>query len=121
MSRARDLRGTSRHTECRSSAPAAEGCCRQGDGEGRPVARLAPDRDLSAGVGADVLDDGQSQSGATGGSRTGGVDAVEALEDPRLFALGDALTLVGNCDLDQLIRSEERRVGKECRSRWSPY
>ena len=25
-----------------------------------------------------------------------------------------------NCDL-QKIRSEERRVGKECRSRWSPY
>src|SRR2546426_9135369 len=23
--------------------------------------------------------------------------------------------------LDALIRSEERRVGKECRSRWSPY
>ena len=23
-----------------------------------------------------------------------------------------------NCDL---LRSEERRVGKECRSRWSPY
>ena len=22
---------------------------------------------------------------------------------------------------DQIIRSEERRVGKECRSRWSPY
>ena len=22
---------------------------------------------------------------------------------------------------DSLIRSEERRVGKECRSRWSPY
>ena len=22
---------------------------------------------------------------------------------------------------DRLIRSEERRVGKECRSRWSPY
>mgnify|MGYP000400753613 CR=1 FL=1 len=22
---------------------------------------------------------------------------------------------------DDLIRSEERRVGKECRSRWSPY
>src|SRR3712207_8152807 len=34
----------------------------------------------------------------------------------------------GNFDLDvfqllcfSLIRSEERRVGKECRSRWSPY
>ena len=23
--------------------------------------------------------------------------------------------------LDQYVRSEERRVGKECRSRWSPY
>ena len=22
---------------------------------------------------------------------------------------------------DELLRSEERRVGKECRSRWSPY
>ena len=26
-----------------------------------------------------------------------------------------------NIKVDQLIRSEERRVGKECRSRWSPY
>src|SRR5690349_22535723 len=24
-------------------------------------------------------------------------------------------------DLQQIVRSEERRVGKECRSRWSPY
>ena len=24
-------------------------------------------------------------------------------------------------DLKALLRSEERRVGKECRSRWSPY
>src|SRR3712207_3864308 len=24
-------------------------------------------------------------------------------------------------ELDALLRSEERRVGKECRSRWSPY
>ena len=23
--------------------------------------------------------------------------------------------------MDALLRSEERRVGKECRSRWSPY
>ena len=68
------------------------------------MARLAPDRDLSAVVSADVLDDGQSQSGTTGGPRTGGVDAVEALEDPRLLALGDALALVGDRDLDQLIR-----------------
>ena len=25
------------------------------------------------------------------------------------------------CILSKIIRSEERRVGKECRSRWSPY
>src|SRR2546429_6376258 len=25
------------------------------------------------------------------------------------------------CDASSRIRSEERRVGKECRSRWSPY
>ena len=37
--------------------------------------------------------------------------------------------LVGAClilllrimTFDQALRSEERRVGKECRSRWSPY
>ena len=27
----------------------------------------------------------------------------------------------GKVDVDALKRSEERRVGKECRSRWSPY
>ena len=26
-----------------------------------------------------------------------------------------------SCNKDKLTRSEERRVGKECRSRWSPY
>ena len=24
-------------------------------------------------------------------------------------------------ELNSILRSEERRVGKECRSRWSPY
>ena len=27
----------------------------------------------------------------------------------------------GEIDLEDHPRSEERRVGKECRSRWSPY
>ena len=26
-----------------------------------------------------------------------------------------------NAEMINLLRSEERRVGKECRSRWSPY
>ena len=38
-----------------------------------------------------------------------------------------AHVLSGDCSeenrssLDEWLRSEERRVGKECRSRWSPY
>ena len=27
----------------------------------------------------------------------------------------------GGIPIEELQRSEERRVGKECRSRWSPY
>ena len=33
----------------------------------------------------------------------------------------DAIVTIPNDRLLQIIRSEERRVGKECRSRWSPY
>ena len=32
-----------------------------------------------------------------------------------------ALQAKFNAKKDSLLRSEERRVGKECRSRWSPY
>ena len=31
------------------------------------------------------------------------------------------LTLQEICEVLHMTRSEERRVGKECRSRWSPY
>ena len=36
-------------------------------------------------------------------------------------AKGWLLAIVRNCHATALKRSEERRVGKECRSRWSPY
>ena len=42
---------------------------------------------------------------------------ISQIESGELHALGDA-ELVGRLDG---VRSEERRVGKECRSRWSPY
>ena len=32
-----------------------------------------------------------------------------------------ALKEIGEISIPELARSEERRVGKECRSRWSPY
>ena len=41
-------------------------------------------------------------------SAENGVAAVEILESPGAPAIA-------------VLRSEERRVGKECRSRWSPY
>src|SRR3712207_6783722 len=31
------------------------------------------------------------------------------------------MSMAAGISLDRLARSEERRVGKECRSRWSPY
>ena len=34
---------------------------------------------------------------------------------------GDEYSLTLGVDLGNVRRSEERRVGKECRSRWSPY
>ena len=43
------------------------------------------------------------------------VDATQKLK--ALASMGDVKGDLG----DLTIRSEERRVGKECRSRWSPY
>ena len=41
---------------------------------------------------------------------------------PRLLArLGPVQTMLMAIALRLVTRSEERRVGKECRSRWSPY
>ena len=42
-------------------------------------------------------------------------EGISALaSDPNVVAVGET-------GLDHFRRSEERRVGKECRSRWSPY
>src|SRR3989449_3157789 len=46
------------------------------------------------------------------------------INQPESFSEGHARALIGIArEEDQIIakRSEERRVGKECRSRWSPY
>ena len=41
------------------------------------------------------------------------------------FMIAEAIQYSGNYaeakHIKELLRSEERRVGKECRSRWSPY
>ena len=51
-------------------------------------------------------------------------DAVSALYDERNLAVKRAirhLIKTAHKDGKTVSRSEERRVGKECRSRWSPY
>ena len=37
------------------------------------------------------------------------------------FTLGTLFGTASGILAGMLLRSEERRVGKECRSRWSPY
>src|SRR5256885_9193201 len=50
-----------------------------------------------------------------------------ALNGGPQFKFTPAISLFVNCETQQEVdelwdkRSEERRVGKECRSRWSPY
>src|SRR3712207_9484115 len=90
----------------------------------------APDQQIS-------LTDPDARSMATSGKGTGIVGynvqmAVEAEhhlivahevtnvghDRTQLLAVGQQARAVMACDE---LRSEERRVGKECRSRWSPY
>src|SRR5260370_42043110 len=49
-------------------------------------------------------------------------EVVQAKPDYEMarFELGRA-SAAGRCRRNHRKRSEERRVGKECRSRWSPY
>ena len=42
-------------------------------------------------------------------------------QDPSSVSAISEMNEDGGDDSDLLSRSEERRVGKECRSRWSPY
>jgi len=45
----------------------------------------------------------------------------EDLEKALTAQEGESVNLDRTEGVDEMIRSEERRVGKECRSRWSPY
>ena len=50
------------------------------------------------------------------------VAIIELLVKPgEVIAVDTGLIMVESDKASMEIRSEERRVGKECRSRWSPY
>ena len=46
---------------------------------------------------------------------------VDEIRTPGVIAPGDVIRVVEGKSRVSVLRSEERRVGKECRSRWSPY
>ena len=76
-----------------------------------PVLQLVPDdRMLSALFGGVLMGAGIGLV-FIGNGTTGGTDMMAALIQRKLRHYSVA----------QVMRSEERRVGKECRSRWSPY
>ena len=50
------------------------------------------------------------------GTLEGYLKAVDAKTGKELYKFKTPSGIIGN-----VMRSEERRVGKECRSRWSPY
>src|SRR5689334_25358901 len=59
---------------------------------------------------------------AAAGKQSGRTQEIQRLIGRSLRAV-TALELIGERQIiiDCDVRSEERRVGKECRSRWSPY
>ena len=54
---------------------------------------------------------------------TKGQESLETLLLEKEFQLSQQVltTLAARDEVQAALRSEERRVGKECRSRWSPY
>ena len=53
-----------------------------------------------------------------------GCELIEHVQPKRLYTeigAGIEIKNVPGSKVSMLVRSEERRVGKECRSRWSPY
>src|SRR5438093_8221989 len=66
-----------------------------------------------AGVGKTAIVEGLAQ-------RIAAADVPPALKDAHVVALDHVALLAGTAFRGQYERSEERRVGKECRSRWSP-
>ena len=46
---------------------------------------------------------------------------MDCIEGMKLMANGSVDAVIADLPYGVLNRSEERRVGKECRSRWSPY
>ena len=72
----------------------------------------------------EVLDDQGEFSGLQDLHRTPGEFEIDSLREAHIAKVEDRWSDILEFNEFELIaigRSEERRVGKECRSRWSPY
>src|SRR2546425_565987 len=82
--------------------------------------------DDSGGIEIEHLGAGELATAKAIETQDGGVDAVSGGADAFLPPVDHDLFVAGSHHTRLqaavgLVRSEERRVGKECRSRWSPY
>src|SRR5258708_26259258 len=82
----------------------------------RPALRSSPAAQLHRYVGLD----GEQESTETHASE---FTFAERTSDPISLTGAPLVTALARLfpELPQILRTEERRVGKECRSRWSPY
>ena len=94
---------------------------------GFAVSAPGPAQHLSAALGPWAVSGPAVAVGRRAYADSGWIDATRRRLTDRRRALdrvlaASGLEVVGGTDLFRLLRrSEERRVGKECRSRWSPY
>ena len=90
-----------------------------------PVARQpehltrAADAGLALQPGARITFSGEQLAVARAGLASGRDSPLATARSPA--SVYNALDQIGITAEDNFTRSEERRVGKECRSRWSPY
>ena len=71
-------------------------------------------------VKTNISEDGKKAAIVEVNSETDFVAKNEKFQD-FVAAVADQVNASSAADIDAFLRSEERRVGKECRSRWSPY
>src|SRR3989454_10110229 len=68
-----------------------------------------------------VSDAGALMVARSGSGGAGGADFLSVFDKPQRDALVLLFLRLHHAQIVAAERSEERRVGKECRSRWSPY
>ena len=94
---------------------------RAGDNQRSADARLDEAAGLAAAIGVDVVERLSFRVRDPKPATLFGSGQVDQIAQAARMAEAQLLIVDGALSPIQTGRSEERRVGKECRSRWSPY